>query len=199
MAGGHGFSDWWDRFHETHPDIFALQPDGTRSGFPDPPDGQDVRVEPGGLGAWLADVEEQLEQNPTRTVFNASPNDGWASGHCICENCRAWDHPDGEPRLFHWSELREEYVALSDRDVTFANRLGAPAARSDIPDKDYYVLMLSYGHSRPAPIKARPADNVIISSVANFSRRTDAVDRGSTRGDHAPGAVRGAGARSLRT
>ena len=30
----HCFGDWWDRFHETHPEYFALQPDGTRSGYP---------------------------------------------------------------------------------------------------------------------------------------------------------------------
>src|SRR5690606_15521755 len=50
------------------------------------------------------------------------------------------------------------------------------------PDKDYHVLMMSYGHSRPSPIEARPAGNVIISSVANFYGRTNLVDRGSTRG-----------------
>ncbi|MCB1244632.1 MAG: hypothetical protein KDN04_18060, partial [Verrucomicrobiae bacterium] len=36
MGGGHGFGDWWDRYHEKFPEIFALQPDGTRSGFPNP-------------------------------------------------------------------------------------------------------------------------------------------------------------------
>ncbi len=61
---------------------------------------------------WLQDVEAQLEANPDRTVFNAdrtvfnadrtvfnaSPNDGWFSGWCVCENCLAWDHPEGELR-----------------------------------------------------------------------------------------------------
>ena len=47
----------------------------------------------------------------------------WASGHCICENCLAWDHPDGEPRVFHWKNKAQQRPALSDRDVTFANKL----------------------------------------------------------------------------
>jgi hypothetical protein len=38
------------------------------------------------------------------------------------------------------------------------------------------------GEPRPVPIKARPADNVIMVSIANFFGRTDLVDRGSTRG-----------------
>lgn len=52
---------------------------------------------------------------------NASPNDGSSSGHCVCENCRAWDHPNGEPRLMHWHH-REVRPGLSDRHVTFANK-----------------------------------------------------------------------------
>jgi hypothetical protein len=90
-------------------------------------------------------------------------------------------HPEGEPRLFHWHHHREELPALSDRDVTFANQLGR-LLKERYPDQDYYVAMLSYGHSRPVPVEARPADNVIMVSVANFFGRTDLVDRGSTRG-----------------
>ena len=181
MSGGHGFADWWDRFHETQPGLFALQPDGTRSGHPNPRTAKLCQSNPSVWKQWLADVEKQLEKDPNARVFNGSPNDGWSSGHCVCENCRAWDHPDGEPRLMHWHHFREERPALSDRHVTFANRL-AGLLQERFPDREYYVLMLSYGHSRPAPIKARPADNVIMSSVANFYGRTKLVDRGSTWG-----------------
>ena len=66
--------------------------------------------------------------------------------------------------------------------MTFANKLGE-LLKEKYPDKDYRVLMMSYGHSRPVPVKARPADNVIMSIVANFFGRTGLVDRGSTRGD----------------
>lgn len=182
MDGGHGFGDWWDRYHETHPEIFALQPDGTRSGFPNPRTAKLCQSNPKVWELWLEGVQTQLAQDSTRTVFNASPNDGWTSGHCVCENCSAWDHPQGEPRLFHWQHHREQRPALSDRDVTFANKLGE-LLKATYPDQDYRVLMSSYGHSRPAPVKARPADNVIMSLVANFLGRTGLVDRGSTRGD----------------
>ena len=115
-------------------------------------------------------------------MFNASPNDGWASGHCVCERCRAWDDPDGEPRVFNWYKHNETRPALSDRDVTFANKLGE-SLEAKYPGRGYRVLMMSYGHSRPVPVKARPAKNVIMSIVANFYGRTGLVDRGSTRGD----------------
>jgi neutral ceramidase len=42
--------------------------------------------------------------------------------------------------------------------------------------------MIAYGHSRPAPVQAVPAENVIMVSVANFFGRSDDDDRGSTRG-----------------
>jgi Domain of unknown function (DUF4838) len=182
MDGGHGFGDWWDRYHKQHPEIFALQPDGTRSGFPNPHNAKLCMSNPKVWELWLEDVAAQLAKNPHRTVFNASPNDGWASGHCVCANCSAWDHPDGEPRVFNWSKRNEKRPATSDRDVTFANKLGE-LLKQKYPGKDYRVLMLSYGHSRPAPVKARPADNVIMTLVANFLGRTGLVDRGSTRGD----------------
>lgn len=182
MEGGHGFGDWWERHHERHPEIFALQPDGTRSGHPGPRTAKLCMSNPKVWELWMEDVAADLERDPGLTIFNASPNDGWATGHCVCEKCRAWDHPDGEPRLFHWKNVHEEHPALSDRDVTFANILGG-LLKEKYPGKDYRVLMLSYGHSRPAPVKARPADNVIISCVANFLGRAGLVDRGSTRGD----------------
>jgi len=182
IEGGHGFGDWWDRYHEKHPEIFALQPDGTRSGFPNPHNAKLCSSNPKVWELWMEEVAAELKQDPHRTVFNASPNDGWASGHCVCDKCSAWDHPDGEPRVFNWFHLNKERPATSDRDVTFANKLGE-LLEQKYPGKGYRVLMLSYGHSRPAPVKARPADNVIMTVVANFFGRTGLVDRGSTRGD----------------
>ncbi len=182
MGGGHGFGDWWDRYHEKYPEIFALQPDGTRSGFPNPHNAKLCESNPKVWELWLENVAEQLEKDPNLTVFNASPNDGWASGHCVCENCTAWDDPDGEPRVFNWYKRNEPRPALSDRDVTFANQLGE-LLEAKYPGRGFRVLMMSYGHSRPVPVKARPAKNVIMSIVANFYGRTGLVDRGSTRGD----------------
>ena len=181
MAGGHGFSHWWEKFKDTRRDYFALQPDGTRSGYPNARTVKICQSNPAVWKQWLIDVEDQLRKDPNQRVFSASPNDGWASGHCICDNCRAWDHPKGELRTFHWAGLGQQYVALSDRHVTFANKC-ATLLKEKYPDKDYYVLMLAYGHSRPAPIEAIPADNVIISSVANFFGRTNLADRGSSQG-----------------
>ncbi|MHC4874693.1 MAG: DUF4838 domain-containing protein [Planctomycetota bacterium] len=130
---------------------------------------------------WLRDVEDNLKKNPSLRIFSSASNDGWSSGHCICDNCRKWDHPKGEPRKLHWDGLFVLYAALSDRHVTFANKC-AELLKKRFPDKDYHVLTMAYGHSRPVPIEAVPADNVIVSCVANFLGRRDLVDRASTWG-----------------
>src|SRR5690606_17908576 len=55
--GGHGFGHWWDRHHETQPELFALQPDGTRSGWPSPRTAKLCMSNPAVWQQWLADVE----------------------------------------------------------------------------------------------------------------------------------------------
>lgn len=174
---GHAFGDWWQRFHESNPEFFALQPDGSRDGFPGGSNAKLCESNPGVWQQWLKDVEAIIAENPNQTVFTVAANDSWASGHCICEDCRAWDEPDGEQLRFRWRGLSQDYVALSDRQIRFANNL-ARLLKERFPDKDYDVVMLSYGLSRPPPVKAVPDDNVIVASVANFLLRTDGdIDR----------------------
>lgn len=93
---GHSFKDWWERFHETHPEYFALQPDGTRSGYPSPRYVKLCVSNPDVWKQWLADVEAQIEHNPNLTIFNTAPNDSYGTGHCVCEKCQAWDHPEAD-------------------------------------------------------------------------------------------------------
>jgi len=176
---GHAFKTWWGRFHETNPDYFALQPDGTRGGQRPYPSATTVKMcesNPAVWEQWLADVEDQIRENPALNCFNASPNDGYCLGNCVCDNCRAWDHPDGDLRPSIWQGLAQKYVALSDRDVTFANHC-ARLLKERYPDRDYYVSLNAYGNSRPAPLKAIPADNVVISNVANMFWSLDIPDK----------------------
>ena len=181
LAGGHGFVHWWEKYHQEHPDYFALQPDGTRSGFPGPENAKLCDSNPAVWKQWLAEVEEELKADPTRRVFNVSANDGWASGHCVCPRCRAWDHPKGEIVTYHWKGHTEDRPALTDRHVTFANAL-ARMLRKRFPDRQLFVQLHAYGLSRPAPVAAVPDDNVIISSVANFHMRGQGV--GDDRAGH---------------
>jgi len=163
---GHSFKDWWERFHETHPEYFALQPDGTRSGYPSPTLTKLCVSNPDVWKQWLADVEAQIRHNPNLTIFNTSPNDSYGSGHCVCENCGAWDHPEADLRPFRWAGEAARAPAMSDRDVMFAN-MCARLLRKRYPDEDYYVSVNAYGNARPVPLKTKPDHNVVVSNVAN--------------------------------
>lgn len=165
---GHGFNDWWERFHTTHPEYFALQPDGTRSGFPDARAAKQCVSNPAVWAQWGADVEEELKNNPDKTVFNGAPNDSYNRGHCVCEKCKAWDNANAQKYDYAWDGVSQEYVALSDRHATLYNKLAAQL-RERFPNRDdLYVAGMSYGNWRPGPIAVTLDKNVIIYSVANL-------------------------------
>ena len=173
---GHAFKTWWERFHETHPEYFALQPDGTRSGYPSPTLAKLCVSNPDVWKQWLVDVEEQIRHNPNLTIFNTSPNDGYGTGHCVCENCKAWDHPDADLRPFYWAGEIARGPALSDRDVRFGNEC-ARLLKERFPNEDYYVSINAYGNARPAPLKTKPDDNVVVMAVANNFWKVDTPDK----------------------
>ncbi len=171
LEGGHGFGDWWEKYSKTDPDFFALQPDGTRSPNAKASNTKMCESNPKVWQQWLAEVDEQLRENPTKRLFNVSENDGYGFGHCVCKECQAKDRPEAERFPFRWKNHGEDRPALSDRQVIFANTL-ARLLKKRYPDKELYVQLLAYGYSRPAPIAAVPDDNVIIASVSNFSMRS---------------------------
>lgn len=183
VPGGHAFGDWWGLYHDTHTEYFALQKDGVRGPFN--ANGKYTKLcqsNPAVWDRWLKDVEETLKNNPHQTIFNASPNDGYSSGICWCDNCTAWDAPEGKVRSYGSAGKRYDYVAMSDRYTTFANKL-AEKLKARYPDKKYYVYMYAYGPNRPVPVHTKPADNVLIGAVANFYLRDGLKDSYSPDGE----------------
>ena len=172
-AGGHAFTSWWERFSRTHPEWFALQPDGSRGGGAEAyPTARTVKMclsNPGVWDQWLADAVVAVEANPELNMLMAGENDGHSSGVCVCESCRAWDHPRGAPWSYGWSGGRSEaYVAMSNRYVTFWNHL-ARKLRERFPERDdLYVQGLAYGPSTPPPVEVGMELNIIVSFVGKF-------------------------------
>ncbi len=177
IPSGHWTLDW-KQLHETHPEYFALQPDGTR-GWPDYV--KLCKSNPALWDKWLEDVGEQLKEDPTRTLFDGAVNDGCLAGYCVCPNCKAWDAPEADKRFLVWNGCSTNYVALSDRQTRFANNL-ARKLRERYPDKDYKVVMLAYGPSLPAPLKNKPDDNVIVLFCSNWFAEMGAKDKYSQVG-----------------
>jgi len=166
---GHAFGDWWERFHKTHPEYFALQPDGSRGYHPElgPRTVKLCKSNPAVWDQWLDDVAQQIEADPGQTLFRGAVNDGNLSGYCVCERCKAWDAPDAEKRFLVWGGHSETYVAMSDRQTRFANEL-ARKLLARYPGRDYRVMMLAYGPSNPAPVRNKPDSNVIVIHCTNW-------------------------------
>lgn len=175
IDGGHGFGDWWERHGAAHPEYFAAAPDGTRKPSPFSPRYTKLCASnPAVWKQWLEETSERLRADPLLRVINVSPNDGYTAGHCTCANCLAWDHPQGEKVEWTFAGgVKFQGVSQTDRDVRFANTL-ARLLRERFPDRELHVLLNAYGLARNAPIGVMPDDNVLISSVANFSMRSPA-------------------------
>ncbi len=66
---------------------------------------------------------------------------------------------------------------MSDRQITFANTL-ARKLRERFPDReDLLVGAMAYGVSRPPPVAAVPAENVLVSGVWSFHNQPRDEDR----------------------
>lgn len=180
-SGGHGFTEWYTAYHESHPEYFALQSNGTRVYQGEPRHAKICQSNPAVVEQWLKIAEAAIAKNPHRTVFNVAANDSTGSGICCCDQCRAWDHPDAAKMIWNYPGGQELVGnATSDREVTFANIL-VSKLRERYPEKDYKLLIQAYGGAASAPIKAVPDDNLIVSSVAapfsnleQWSKRTTA-------------------------
>lgn len=176
LSGSHGFGEWWGKYGKTHLEYFAAGPDGTRRPVRfNPKNTKLCASNPAVWDQWLADVEKQLAANPIQRVINVSPNDGYVSGHCVCENCLAWDHPDGQKAQWGFGKgVKYEGVVQTDRDVRFANTLGR-MLKKRFPNRELYLQLHAYGLAREAPIGVVPDDNVVITSVSSFHMRSPAA------------------------
>jgi hypothetical protein len=154
---GHAFTAWWERYHEQHPDYFALLPDGSRKPRRDPRDVKLCVANPAVAAQWLANAEQAFRDDPARLMMSASPNDG--AGFCVCANCRALDHPDG-PRVFG-------HVALTDRYVKFWNTL-ARGLRERFPEREVWVGAYAYSAYRTPPIAEKLEPNIAVGYVGHF-------------------------------
>lgn len=155
LTYGHAFTDWWEKYQETDPDIFAMQADGQRrprkSSQPD-----FVKMCVSNPKLWelqLAPLKKYAKEGARGLWLNACENDG-SGGFCLCSRCRAWDAApnanlaalppvedgsdvDGTPDQ---SDLPD---SLSDRYARWFNELAVRAREVD-PD----ARVVAYGYSK---------------------------------------------------
>ena len=157
QPGRHGFPLPDGRDHrywrEARPELFALHPDGTRSGA-----GQMCVSTPETLELVVRGVRELLERQEapadTRRIVSVGPYDGGT--HCHCEGCRALDAPDHITTPFGGPPA----PSRTDRYVWFCNRI----LEALTPDYPYVRLgMYAYRSHELPPVNVAPSGRLAIS------------------------------------
>jgi hypothetical protein len=164
---GHAFGDYWERFHEDHPDWFALQPDGTRDNSR-AEGGRRARlcVSNRGLIEQVArDCIAAIKSRPTWDTVSISPNDGGYATFCLCESCEAWDAPEGEMIEIWGPDGPIPHVSLTDRYVKFYSAV-AEIVAEEFPDR--YLGAYAYSAYALPPVHAKLHPNVVIGFVGFF-------------------------------
>ncbi len=175
---GHAFSDYWDRFHEDHPDWFALQPDGTRDNSqPEHAkyNSQRLCISNQELIEHVAeDCIEKLEKNPTLDAVSISPNDGGNQTFCLCPSCEAWDAPGGDTVYMNSKQGIIPHVSLTDRFVKFYSKVAEIVAEK-YPDR--YIGAYAYHLYVDPPLKTKLHPNVVIGFVPAMRVYQNDVER----------------------
>ena len=180
---GHAFTLWYDKYHDKHPEVFALQKDGTR-GLPHdsyPKKFVKLCVTSDKLVDMLIEqFKQKREKYPGYRWLNAVENDG-SLGFCRCADCRALDvtlTPEVRARLkargWNDEQIEKEFAtegdelphSMSQRYFHFYNKL---ARRLAEVAPDAYVVTYSYAQYQYAPIDMKLEPNILIGLIG-FNR-----------------------------
>jgi hypothetical protein len=178
LSYGHAFTDWWEKYKDSAPGIFALQPNGRREPRRSSrPDFVKMCVSnPKLWGLQLAPIKKYAQEGARGLWLNTCENDG-SGGFCTCRRCRAWDaNPNLDlaklPPVEDGSEVDPETgeeedtnlpECLSDRYARWYNDL---ARRAREIDAEARVIAYAYGRYRSPPTRIeRIEPNVWIGYV----------------------------------
>jgi hypothetical protein len=178
---GHSFGAYWPRFGQTHPEYFAMLPDGTRRLDPtqDPgPEWVHMCVsEPGLLKQIIADWSAKGAPE----FLNVCENDGWAG--CACPRCLSWDEPDPDNPIPFGTRLeaaKRGFAGQEGRKDSWMLQLGSLSDRfahfwKNVADEavklrpDVKVVSYVYDNYRKPPVNAKLDQNVLCGVVPQES------------------------------
>jgi hypothetical protein len=199
---GHSFTDWWARYKDTNPEVFALLPNGQRgpSSARKPDYVKMCVANPAFWDLQLKEFKEMREQDPSRHDLSCCENDGKA-GFCTCDLCKAWDVTiNNLPR-----EVINNLDAALVRELTPGGNDGLPeclsvryakwynelARRVKEIDPEGVVTAYAYTRFREVPLGITLEPNMIVGYVGfNGYPRTlsqRAIDRRDYLGWAHPG------------
>jgi hypothetical protein len=154
LASGHSFGYMWEMHKDTHPEWFAVQPDGTRDQSRSP-DRSRLCVSNIELIEEIArDRIERLHKSDIKSA-SIGPNDGGQTSFCRCEECRKLDPPNSR-------KLEDGRLALTDRYVYFWNEI---AKRVVKVHPDAWLTADAYSVYSAPPVLRKLHPNIAIRYV----------------------------------
>ena len=159
---GHSFGDYRKRFLDSHPEWFALQRDGTRGVY-----GLSLCLSNESLARQAAaDKIAFLREHPEYVGVSICLPDGDYSAPCLCEECRRLDPPNGKVspmNVYKPIHVKVPYVSMTDRMLTFANRVAEIVAK-ELPDRK--LCIYAYSRNVDPPLLVRPHPSLVVENVA---------------------------------
>ncbi len=152
---GHAFTRWWEEYGKTHPEWFAMSPQGKRGPWANGNKPDRVKMCTSNpelpkevVRRWL----KAREQNSVAyETINVCEND--SRGYCRCKACMALDtRKPGEAFLDH----------LTDRYIHFANAI-LTKARRHVPDAR--AVMYAYSDYKFPPRREKVLPGLILGFV----------------------------------
>jgi len=167
---GHYYKDYWDRYHETHPEFFALQPNGRRDELCFKKERPKLCLSNRGLIEETAkNLCERFDKLPMYQALSISLPDAGGGSDCMCEGCRRLDPPNAKTHLRNFDGgLEFEYPAPTDRLVFFGNEV-IKLVHKRHPGKK--LCFYAYNATTSAPVANVPdKDLVVLTTAGDYAR-----------------------------
>ncbi len=149
---GQAFETWWKRYGSTHPEYFALNPDGKRGPLSaSKPDRVKMCVSNPDL--WHAVASGGTNHNPFG-LSAAEDDSNW--GFCQCDKCKAWDAD---------SRANSSTGKYSDRYARFWTNIWKLLAKANPTDGTNWVTAYGYDSYRDPPANVQLEGNIMIGYV----------------------------------
>jgi len=151
----HCFSHWWDKYHEEHPDLFAVPAPGFQQPYP-----MKERVKLNlGNPAVIDRIMAEWQEAGAPDSWCVGPNDG--AGFCVGDASRAMDDPPNQPIMDIW----EGRAKLGTRYVRFWNQLLRRMKETNPRAK---LSSFAYHGYRDPPTKVRAEEGLHLAIVHSY-------------------------------
>lgn len=171
LSSAHAYRTWYEEYHDTHPDWFAQQLDGSRDLDTEWLRSANAKlcvsnpeVVENAVAMALAQVDEAAAKNRPIEAVSIGENDASFNAFCLCERCEAMDHPDGKMVVLRYATGNLEHVSLTDRYMQFYNQVAEGVSRRhpELP-----VVGFAYGAFSIPPLETKAHPNLIIQYVGS--------------------------------